>query len=196
MGKYTPFYWLLYKFFPGINHFRVPKMMMFIPVLGLAILAARGLDLLCDGETRRTPAFRRYLIGICALPAALLLLLGIETAAAGQWLEALGDILSQPTRYEQGAYLVAQRWRNLVGETAIAAGFAALYAAIIMAATRISLALAVPWLLLLLFVGDTWRINDKFLFLTDAPAQARGRNRSAGGAVSRLHAENLPGRSV
>ncbi|HEU0265952.1 MAG TPA: hypothetical protein VFR01_09515, partial [Geobacterales bacterium] len=29
MGKYTPFYWALYEYFPGINHFRVPKMMMF-----------------------------------------------------------------------------------------------------------------------------------------------------------------------
>src|SRR6185369_4834487 len=40
MGKYTPFYNLLYDYFPGINRFRVPKMMMFIPVMGLGVLAA------------------------------------------------------------------------------------------------------------------------------------------------------------
>jgi hypothetical protein len=173
MGKYTSFYWLLYNFFPGINHFRVPKMMMFIPVLGLAILAARGLDLLRDEETRKSAAFRRYLTGICAVPASLLLLLGIETAAAGQWIQALGEILSQPTRYEQGAYLVAQRWGNLVRETALAAGISALYAAAIMATRKPGLLRAAPWLLLALFVLDTWRINDKFLFLTEAPAQSR-----------------------
>src|SRR6185369_14158774 len=50
MGKYTPMYNFLFDHFPGINRFRVPKMMMFIPVMGLALLAARGLDLLRENE--------------------------------------------------------------------------------------------------------------------------------------------------
>ena len=61
MGKYTPFYQLLFEYFPGIDHFRVPKMMMFIPVLGLGVLAARGMDLLLDADTRNSRKFRRYL---------------------------------------------------------------------------------------------------------------------------------------
>jgi len=174
MGKYTPFYWLLYKFFPGINHFRVPKMMMFIPLLGVAILAARGLDLLRDGEIRKTKSFRRYLVGVCALPAAFLLILGIETVIAGHWIDLFADMLAQPTRYEQGAQLIGQRWGNLVQETAVAAGISALFAAAFLMAREQKLAKAVPWILLLLFVGDTWRINDKFLFLTAAPAKTRG----------------------
>ncbi|HEX9079149.1 MAG TPA: YfhO family protein [Desulfuromonadaceae bacterium] len=172
-GQYTPFYWALYKFFPGINHFRVPKMMMFIPVMGLAVMAARGLDLLRDEEVRGSRAFRRYLLGCAALPLLLLVLAGIEIAGANHWLERFAGILAQPTRYEQGMYLVAQRWGNLVRETLIAAGIAALYAAAFFLAKNRRAARAVPWLLLLLFVGDTWRINDKFLFTVPAPARAR-----------------------
>ena len=172
-GQYTPFYWALYKFFPGINHFRVPKMMMFIPVMGLAIMAARGLDLLRDGEVRGSRAFRRYLLGCAALPVALLLMAGIEIAGANHWMERSAGILAQPTRYEQGAYLVGQRWGNLVRETLIATGVAALYAVALFLAGNRRAARAVPWLLLLLFVGDTWRVNDKFLFTVPAPARAR-----------------------
>ena len=173
MGKYTPFYWLLFKFFPGINHFRVPKMIMFIPVLGLAILAARGLDLLRNEDLRRTKAFSRYIIGVCALPVALLVLLGIEIAGANHWIESFAETLSKPTRYEQGAYLVGQRWGNLVRETAIAAGLSAFFAAVILMMKKPRLIRFVPYLLLFLFVADTWRINDKFLFLTTAPAKVK-----------------------
>jgi hypothetical protein len=171
MGKYTHFYWFLYKFFPGINHFRVPKMMMFIPVLGLAILAARGLDLLRDEEVRKTKAFTRYVVAICALPVALLVILGIEVGGARHWVESFAEMLSQPTRYEQGMYLVGQRWGNLVQETAIAAGLSALVAAVMLMLKKPRLIQFVPYLLLLLFVADTWRINDKFMFLTTAPVK-------------------------
>jgi hypothetical protein len=173
MGKYTPFYWALYKFFPGINHFRVPKMMMFIPVIGLAVLAARGIDLLRDEEVRKSRTFRRYVAGVCALPAALLVLLGVEYWGADYLVPQFGEMLSQPTRYEQGPQLVGQRWGNLVSETAIAAGISALYAAAIFLSRNRRLQSAVPWLLLLLFVGDTWRVNDKFLFLVQAPEKAK-----------------------
>jgi hypothetical protein len=173
MGKYTPFYWLLYKFFPGINHFRVPKMMMFIPVLGLAILAARGLDLLRNDEVRTTRAFRRYVVGICALPAIMLAFLGIEVVGTSHWIRRFFEMLSQPTRYEQGAYLVGQRWTNLVRETMIATGLSVLYATALLMITKRRLVQAVPWLLLLIFVADTWRVNDKFLFLTATPVKAK-----------------------
>jgi hypothetical protein len=173
MGKFTPFYWLLYKFFPGINHFRVPKMMMFIPVLGLAILAARGLDLLRDEDLRRTKAFTRYVIGVCVLPVALLVILGIELGGAKHWVESFAETFSQPTRYEQGAYLVGQRWGNLVRETAIAAGLSALVAAVMLMMKKPRLIQLVPYLLLFLFVADTWRINDKFMFLTTAPVKVK-----------------------
>lgn len=171
-GKYTPFYWLLYRFFPGIAQFRVPKMMMFIPVLGLAILAARGLDLLRDEEVRKTKAFSRYLFGMAALPVALLLLLGIETLGAENWISRASEMLSQPTRYEQGPFLVGQRWGNLLGETVTAAVLSAIYAAVLFLTRKGHLAKAVPWLLLLVFIGDTWRINNKFLFTVNPPERS------------------------
>ncbi len=173
MGKYTPFYWLLYKFFPGINHFRVPKMMMFIPVLALAILAARGIDLLGDEKIRKTKAFARYLLGVSAVPVLLLILLAVEIVGAEYWINLFADMLSQPTRYEQGPQLIGQRWSNLVQETAIAAGLAACCSAVLWLVRQSRMAQAVPFLLLALYVGDTWRVNNKFLFLTDAPVRAK-----------------------
>jgi hypothetical protein len=100
-------------------------------------------------------------------------MLGIEVGGAGHWMETFAETLSQPTRYEQGVYLVGQRWGNLVWETAIAAGLSALVAAVMLMMKKPRLIQFVPYLLLFLFVADTWRINDKFLFLTTAPVKAK-----------------------
>ncbi|HEX5772989.1 MAG TPA: hypothetical protein VFY07_01615, partial [Geomobilimonas sp.] len=136
MGKYTPFYWFLFEHFPGIDHFRVPKMMMFIPALGLGVLAARGLDVLRDEEVRGTRAFRRYLAVVLALPALLLVMLAVEMVGRDFWLSRFMDAFAQPTRYEQGPQLVMNRWNNLVRETAIAAAVAALHAAVLFGLSR------------------------------------------------------------
>jgi hypothetical protein len=174
MGKYTPLYILLYKFFPGINHFRVPKMMMFIPVIALALLAARGVDLLMRKEVRRTKAFGNYIKGVCTLPLLLMALLGLEAVGAKKWLEVYYENLLQPTRYEQGVQLVAQRWENILRETGIAAVISASYAGALLLLYRQNLTKYVPWLLILIFAGDTLRINSKFLFLVPAPQQSKG----------------------
>lgn len=175
MGKYTLFYNLLYDHFPGINRFRVPKMMMFIPVMGLGLLAARGIDLLRDEAVRGTRAFRNCLLGIAAVPILLLILLGGEAAGKGPLTRHFFDVLSQPTRYEQGAYLVAQRWDNLMQETGIAAGLAALCAGACWVFGRRSQTLRfLPVVFLLLYLADVWRIDDKFMFLVKAPETARG----------------------
>ncbi|HEY6837878.1 MAG TPA: YfhO family protein, partial [Geobacteraceae bacterium] len=170
MGRYTPFYWFLYEHFPGISHFRVPKMMMFLPVLGLGVLAARGLDLLCDADVRRTTAFRRYLAGLLALPAVLLLFLGAEVAGKSVWLQALRDLIAQPNRFEMGPELIAQRWHNLVTETGIAVGVAAIYAgALIFAARSRDAARLLPLLLIPCYLADTGRVNGKFMLLQPLP---------------------------
>lgn len=175
MGKYTPFYRLLFDYFPGIDHFRVPKMMMFIPVLGLGVLAARGLDLLLDEEVRATRGFARYLAGVLALPLLLLLLLGIEVAGRDYWLSSLAELIGRPTRYQEGAPLVAQRWNGLLVETGIAVFMAAAYAvALYVYSRRWFSATVLPAVLLLLFVADVGRVNAKFLFLVDEPDKAAG----------------------
>jgi hypothetical protein len=175
MGKYTFIYQFLFDYFPGINRFRVPKMIMFIPVLGLGVLSARGIDLLLDEEVRKTRAFTRYVAGILALPLLLGIALIAEIAGKSAWIQAFNVALSQPTRYEQGDYLVGQRFANLVAETGIAMVVAALYGALIFARSRRWLsATVVSVALIALYLADVYRVNDKFMFLVDEPVKTRG----------------------
>lgn len=175
MGKYTIFYNLLFDYFPGINRFRVPKMMMFIPVMGLGVLSALGLDLLLDPRTRETKEFKKYLFGVAALPVALVLLLVGELAGRDFWINRFIDILAQPTRYQpQSEQLVLQRWSNLVTETGLAAGLAALFAAVFFAYRRgVATVKLLPGLLLALFLADVGRIDSKFLFTIPVPEKSR-----------------------
>lgn len=175
MGKYTPVYNFLFDYFPGINRFRVPKMMMFIPVIGLGVMAARGLDLLRDDLVRSSATFRRYLVGIAALPIILLLFLMMLKFGKSQWLSLLSEMITQPTRYEQGAYLVEQRWGNILYETGIATGLSALYAAAILTSGRGLLPRRlVPLALMAILLLDVGRVNAKFMLLTDVPTRSTG----------------------
>lgn len=174
MGKYTPVYNLLYDYFPGINRFRVPKMMMFIPVLAVGMLSARGIDLLMNADIREGRSFRRYLAGVIAVPVMLLLFLGLLQTGKTTWIQMFIENLAQPTRYEQGIQLIAQRWNNLMLETAITALLAALCAgAIALSGRMMARTWLVPCVLIMLYVGDVWRVNDKFMFLVDAPGKGR-----------------------
>lgn len=175
MGKFTPIYWFMYEHFPGVNHFRVPKMMMFLPVLGLGVLAARGVDILLDEETRKTKTFRRYLVGLLVFPVLLFLLLIAEIAGKDTWIQYFYQMLAQPTRFEQGAQLVAQRWDNLVGETGLAVLFAALNGLAIAAVTVKRGAVRwLPIVLLILYCADVGRVNAKFMLLQDVPEKLKG----------------------
>ncbi len=175
MGKYTPFYWFLYEYLPGVDHFRVPKMMMFLPVLGFGVLAARGLDILMDEEVRQTGTFRRYLIAITVFPVLLGLLLVAEIAGRGFWLTAFHEMMAQPTRFEQGPSLVLQRWHNLVGETGLAAILSGFYGLVIHTCTRSRRAIRwLPLVLLVLYCADVGRVNAKFMLLQDMPEKAKG----------------------
>lgn len=169
-GKYTPFYWLLFEHLPGISHFRVPKMMMIIPLLALAFLAARGLDCLLDEELRSTKAFRRYLWWVAGLAGAVALLYLSEIAAKDLWLRLFGEQIYQPTRYEQGPALVARRWNNLVNETGLAAIMILahwLALRFMPRPGRRMLFIVIP--LLLLYLIDIGRINSLFMLLQPAP---------------------------
>lgn len=171
MGKYTPFYNLLFDYFPGINRFRVPKMIMFIPVLGLGLLSAFGLDLLLDPAVRARREFKGYVAGVLLLPVLLVVLAVVELATGNFWVDHFIDILARPTRYEaQSQQLVLQRWRNIVAETWIAAGLSALFAVAFVLYHRGKLAVkALPFVLTGLFLLDTGRVNAKFLFVVDEP---------------------------
>jgi hypothetical protein len=145
-------------------------MIMFIPVMGLGVIAARGIDILLDEEARRTSRFKKYLYGIISLPALLCILLLTFKIGQETWLGFFSEMIGQPTRYEQGPQLVPQRWNNLIVETGIAIGFASLYACVILACARKWLAASViPLVLIAIYLADVGRINAKFMFLIDAP---------------------------
>lgn len=172
MGKYTPFYNWLFDHFPGINRFRVPKMIMFIPAICFGVLAARGLDLARDQAVRGTAAFRRYLFGVAMLPVFLLLLLGVEYFGRDRLINLFFEMLAQPTRYEEGPQLVVQRWNNLIAETAIAAAVAAGCSFVLaLPDWRRQVLSWMPLFLLAVYLLDVGRVNRKFLFLVDVPKE-------------------------
>ncbi|MDD2900148.1 MAG: YfhO family protein [Desulfuromonadaceae bacterium] len=173
MGKYTPFYNFLFDHFPGIDRFRVPKMMLFIPLIAVASLAARSMDLLRDEVCRAAPAFRRYLVGIGAVAGAMLVLLAVEYGGKDYFIRIFTEYLAQPTRYEEGSQLIMQRWNNLMVETAIAAAFAIGSALLIAASNVRSIGKYAGYALLLLFILDVGRVNAKYLFLVDVPKETK-----------------------
>ncbi len=174
-GKYTPFYWFLYEYFPGIDHFRVPKMMMFITALGLAVFAARGADILLNDDVRSSVPFRRYLAGVVALAPALLAILGIFVIARPYFVDLLSPMITQPTRFEQGPQMIALRWQAILRETGVAAAFAVAYGGLVVAWSRGWLSRrAVFCVLVILFLADVGRVNAKFMLLQDLPEKVKG----------------------
>ena len=135
----------------------------------------RGIDLLLDADTRNSPRFRGFLYGLIILPLCIGILLGVELLWKSHWLSLAGEMLSHPTRYQQGPQLILQRWYNLVVETGIAAFMAGIYAIALYAFHRKWLsATMVPLVLLGLFIADVGRVNTKFLFLVDEPVKTKG----------------------
>ena len=175
MGKFTPFYNLLYDHFPGINRFRVPKMMMFVPVFALGVLGARGLEILRDDDACSSVNFRRYLYGVCGFTLLLGLFLGLELGAGRFTLDLFQPQISQPTRYEQGSYLTGQRWENMVYETSVALLITSVCAALLFARYRrfIGAGLIIATCAAI-YIADVARVNSKFLFTVPVPAKVRG----------------------
>lgn len=175
MGKYTFFYNLLYDHFPGINRFRVPKMILFITAMSVGVLAARGMDILSDPAVRASRLFRRYLAGLVAFPVVLLLFLLLMKLGASAWIERLMPMIAEPTRYESGAQLVVSRWNNILFETGVAAIIAGIYAVVMIVWSRSSRKAGLLYgALLLVFLIDVGRVNSKFLFTVEMPQKSRG----------------------
>lgn len=175
MGKYSTLYNLIYDHFPGINRFRVPKMMLFVTAMGLGVMTARGVDILLDAETRKSRAFRNYITGVLLLPVVLGFLWLLLKLGGNVWVSWIFDLISQPTRYEEGIGLVGQRMNNSMKETVVAAGLAMAYAVPLFALYRGWLsARFLPLILLALLATDVGRINYKFMPLADVPEKSKG----------------------
>ena len=77
MGRYTPLYGLLYRYAPTFDQVRVPARLILLADLGLAMLAAYGLDRLLRGEVGRCAVW----VGLGALVAGgMLLAVGLPQA--------------------------------------------------------------------------------------------------------------------
>jgi len=175
MGKFTPFYNLLYDHFPGINRFRVPKMMMFIPVFALGILGARGLEILRDDADCNSLKFRRYLYGVGGFVLLLCLVMGLELVTGRYALQLFLPEIAQPTRYEQGSYLIGQRWENMVHETAMALLLASICGALLFARyRRLVGGGTIIIICAAIYIADVTRVNSRFLFTVPTPDKVRG----------------------
>lgn len=85
LGRYTPFYRLLYEL-PGFDRFRIPARFISIVDLALALLAGIGLDGFREGSGRgRLVGFSRVLTGV-----AILVVLSWLASAAGLFRGASG----------------------------------------------------------------------------------------------------------
>ncbi|WP_277058462.1 YfhO family protein [Trichlorobacter lovleyi] len=173
MGKYTPFYQFLYDFLPGISRFRVPKMMLFITAFGLAVLTARGIDLLKDPELPGVDRIQRWVWWLLAFPLVLAIMLGAEKLFGVALRDWMMELLVRPTRYQSGVGLVSQRWFTIERETGIALALASLSSLVLLGIVRRKLAAGVGIaILLVLLAGDLWRVNSHFLVLTNPPNRA------------------------
>jgi hypothetical protein len=79
MGQYTPLYQLLYRFVPTFDKIRAPARMIVLGDLGLAALAAYGLDRLLRSEGDLRPHQMRVGLGAAAA-AVLLVVVGLFQA--------------------------------------------------------------------------------------------------------------------
>jgi hypothetical protein len=78
LGKYTPLYGLLYRYIPLFDQMRVPARLIVLADLGLAALAAHGLDRLLNDPGRISAR-----VGLGALATgAIVLVLGLRAAKA------------------------------------------------------------------------------------------------------------------
>ena len=170
MGKYTPVYRFMFDHLPGFATFRVPKMILYVFAFSAAVLMARGLDILIEREPERRE-LRSWLAGL-GIGAALLVLFGLVLQFGSGKLYPLFDgVIDQPTRYQSGEALINQRYSNMIRETWHAAAFVAGYLLLLLVwlRRRLSTRYLLAGLVVLL-LGDLWRVNSSFFVLCPPPA--------------------------
>lgn len=173
LGKYTFVYRFLFDHLPGFSTFRVPKMILFLFAFGASALSGMGFQALLDADGDRG-VLRRWLSGcglFTALLAAFWLYLNINPEIV---LETARGVINQATRYQSDISLITERYRNMPAETGLAFGICLLNLALLAAWYRGRLATRVlAPLLMLLFLFDLWRVNERFMVLTSPPPADR-----------------------
>jgi hypothetical protein len=116
MGRYTPLYRLLYRFVPTFDQIRAPARLIVLADLGLAVMAAYGLDQMRRWGAGRGP--RAVWFGLIAVAAAMLLVaLGLPQARSvpppDRVLQASRSIVIATTLLAfSGVVIALTRWRS------------------------------------------------------------------------------------
>ena len=170
LGKYTFVYRFMFENLPAFSSFRVPKMILFLFSFGVAVLAGRGLDVLADESVDRKRLGKW--LWWCGCVTAGVGLITLLVSLAGQSITtSMNEFISASTRYQNGPELVATRFDNMFREGMIAFVIAVAYLVVIIAwfkkwlPTRLFLLL-----LIVLVLGDLWRVNTRFLIVAAPPA--------------------------
>ncbi|MDA8412925.1 MAG: hypothetical protein M0023_03965 [Desulfobacteraceae bacterium] len=170
LGKYTFVYRFMFEHLPAFSSFRVPKMILFLFAFGAAVLAGRGMDVLADGslERKRLLPWLWWCAGITAGIGLICLLVAV---ARQPIMAAMEEFIAAPTRYQSGSQLLEERFSHMFRDGAVSFGIAAVYLAAIVAWFKrwIPTRLVLP-VLILLVLGDLWRVNNHFLVVTPPPA--------------------------
>ncbi len=162
LGEHTPVHRICYAIVPQVKLFRAPPLLMFGAAFALVALAAHALH---DLDTGRTARGARHPALAWGLPAAgVLALIGLGAGAVtGFWNGLLRPELPEALRQTQAANLPAFRAGALTAAVVLAAG-----AGLLHAGRRGS----IPWIgfvaaFVLLTVADLWRIDRRFIAVTD-----------------------------
>jgi hypothetical protein len=120
-GGNTPFYYIPYYIFPGVNKFRGPAMIFFLAAFSLVVLAGLGVDyILRDEKERDGRKTTRTAMIFCAIPLAVLLLFA---ALKGPMLSLLGSMTIQA---QQKLGALANNYPAILGGLMFSLIFAAL----------------------------------------------------------------------
>ena len=172
LGKYTFVYRFMFEHLPAFSKFRVPKMILFLFAFGAAVLAGRGIDLLAEGTAERKKL--AWWVGWCGGLVALVGLLWVGIRTGGQTVaELMGEYIAAPTRYQSGDQLIDERYGFMLREGAIAFAIGCALPGRSFSpgsGNGCRRKVLLPFLVILL-LGDLWRVNDQF-FVVTAPPQA------------------------
>lgn len=169
LGKYTFIYQFIFNHIPGFSTFRVPKMILFLFAFGAAVLTGKGVDVLVEGTAERRKL--NWWMGWCSALIALAGLLWLFLMVGGETvINFAAQLIAAPTRYQSGAELVMERYGNMLREAGTGLAVGGLYLAALYAWFRKWLPgkLLLP-ILLILLIGDLWRVDNRFFVLTAPP---------------------------
>jgi hypothetical protein len=114
MGKFTPFYWLLWKFIPGFGQFRCPGRLLFLFAFSTSILSGFGFSFLTGNITSKEK--EKIWKAIKILGVLILLLTGIIIVAhvGGEHIIQFGEKMVTQEYYKRAPTLPLEHYLQRV----------------------------------------------------------------------------------